>query len=66
MPLHYSLRALLSSIDKDKLSQAVRDDVGHCADEVVELINRKSLDAGGQMQRRISQLKLLIKPAAAP
>jgi hypothetical protein len=56
MPLHYALRALLSSLGRDTSTEPIRNDGRSCAQEVLTLIKKKNLDAGGQMQRKIERL----------
>lgn len=56
MPLHYALRVLLSSFGRDTPTEPIRNDARSCAQEVLTLIKKKNLDAGGHMQRKIERL----------
>ena len=56
MPLHYALRALLSSFAGGAPSESIRNEGRSCAQEVLTLIKQKNLDSGGHMQRKIERL----------
>jgi hypothetical protein len=58
MPLYYAVRALSKTLSRIlPLSEPLRVAIRACALEVQRLVEGKNLDGGGQMRRRLDELK---------
>jgi hypothetical protein len=56
MPLHYALRALLSSLKRSTPAEPILSQTRALSQEILAFIKQRNLDAGGQMQRRLEEL----------
>ena len=56
MPLHYALRALLSTLNRCAPAEPILSQTSSLAQEILVFIKQQNLDTGGQMQRRLERL----------
>jgi hypothetical protein len=56
MPLHYSIRALLSSVKRGTPDEPFRKQTRSLADEILTFLKQQNLDRRGQMQRKLEEL----------
>lgn len=56
MPLHYALRALLSTLNRCAPAEPILSQTRSLAQEILVFIRRQNLDTGGQMQRLLERL----------
>ena len=56
MPLHYAIRALVTSLNQGAPAEPILSQTRSLSQEILTFIKQRSLDAGGQTQRRLEEL----------